>query len=152
MWTSLFLLSCLLVLASPKKGFGRRGVVRIIIIFNIIISGKCDDGSKPTCADGSKPTRKPPCPEGRPKTCADGSTPSRAPGSKTKRSKLRVRCKLNHKNIIIPETCDDGSKPTCSDGSDPVKHPPCPEGRPKTCIDGSTPSKGSGGPTKKSKM
>ena len=82
MWTALAYLTCILALASAKGGPGghrRKLIGKFRMPLQIIILGKCDDGSKPTCADGSEPIRvrgQSPCPEGRPKTCADGSAPT----------------------------------------------------------------------------
>ena len=100
MWTALAYLTCILALASAKGGPGghrRKLIGKFRMPLQIIILGKCDDGSKPTCADGSEPIRvrgQPPCPEGRPK-CADGSPPSRGSGGGFgHRSKANTRMSL----------------------------------------------------------
>ena len=92
-------------------------IMLLIMIMIMINSGKCDDGTRPTCADGSLPKRvkgEKPCAEGRPKTCSDGSSPTG--GNRKCPKKERVCCDGTDLTTQGRRPrCDDRKKPVCSE-------------------------------------
>ena len=150
----LFLLNCLLVFTSGRRGLGGRdgrGPKGRLI---------CSDGCKPVCSDDGSPIskagskhvgvhldfsiRKFKKTQSRPDcavTCRDGSEPARIPGPCERERRSRPSCRDLSRPVCRDGSpprrgvcgdgqaalCQDGQEPLCDDGTRPLFPPICPK-------------------------